>query len=390
MTLVKPQIMVLMMTVAALAVVARAGVVVDLLLLLIAAFMFVRLSSQPYLPGRVRWVLAAFTLLFVYYLTLTLLSPTRTGIVNVIGILITGIVFFYFVQNARRLIEWPGTGAILLLSGCLIGLIGTALGVVSKNTISGIVVYFFLSAGVVWLMRGVSLRRVSFWIFLLLATVGILLGHRLMVGSSLAFLAVVVTLRVLPMSLLRNLVLAVVVGGLFAMIVLYAGLWGFDVRDLDSWFIEYTGRTARSGRQIIWPLIIAFTAESPWVGLGTGMTFSNLYDSDWSAHSYFLQVYMQSGRIGIGCLLLLLFTVWAAIGRPNRSQPIKIYATACFLVLLIHVSFEVFLMQVNLLMGCCAWMMLGLAIGCIRSAESSASYSSFIPRPGPVLPAEQT
>lgn len=378
MVITRTQGTILLVTVAGLATIARTGLLVDLLLLMTAGLMLIPLVSRPRLAGRLRWVLAAFGLLFSLYLMLTVLDPSRTGIVNVIGIAITGIVFFYFAQNAERLVAAPGTARLLLASGVIIALAGVGLDAVKKNTISGIAAYFFLSAGVVWVARGVHLRRVALWMFLLLSALGLLLGHRLMAGAALLLWLVIFVMYSVPLRMVRTLILGSLVAGIFGMIVLYAGLWGFDIRDLDAFFIEYTGRTARSGRQIIWPVIIAFVSQSPWFGLGTDATFSSLYDSKWSAHSYFLQIYLQSGIVGIGCLLALLGSIWAAIGRPRRSQPVGVYVTACFAVLLIHISFEVFLMQVNLLMGCCAWMMLGLGVGCIRGAESPAL------RPAPI------
>jgi hypothetical protein len=286
----------------------------------------------------------------------------------VLGIFISGTFFFYFVQNAQRLVQARYSAALLFGAGCLIVLVGVALGLVNKNTISGIATYFFLSAAVIRVAKGGPLIVTVFQTSLLLALLGgLFLDHRLMIGAGLTMLGVVVLLRLIPLAALRNVTLIAVFGGVLLMIVLFAGLWGFDIRDYDTLAIEYTGRTARSGRQIIWPLIISQTAKSPWIGLGTGTTFSDFYDATWSAHSYFLQIYMQAGIIGVTALVLLLFSIWAAIGRPRISQPVSIIATGSFVFLIMHISFEVFLMQVNLLMGCGAWMMLGLCVGSIRN-----------------------
>jgi len=366
MVITKPQGMLLLVALTGLGVVARAGPIVDMLLLLLAGLMLLELLARPQLPERVRWVLFAFVMLFLIYLTLTGLRPSRTGIVNVVGVAISGICFLYFVQTAPRLIAAQGTARILWLSGGLIGLAGVALDMVNKNTISGVVTYFLLAAGVVCCARGVPLRRVSLWMLLALMGLGVAMDHRMIMAVSLVLALVIALLRLLPMRLARNMVLIGLIGGVGLMIALFAGLWGLDIRDLDALFIEYTGRTARSGRQIIWPLIIAATAESPWLGLGTGTTFSQLYDTSWSAHSYYLQIYMQAGLVGVAGLILVLLALWNAIGRPRRSEPLRLYMTGCLVVLILHASFEVFLMQVNLLMGCTAWMMMGLGVGALR------------------------
>lgn len=361
------------MALIAFAVVARTGPVVDLMLLVASGiFLYSLLSGAP-LPSRVRWVLTAFAILFCLYLSLTVARPSRAGITNTMGIIVAGLVFLYFVQNARSLVNARGTASILLICGVATYLLGQALGMVHKNTFSGISAYFVLTAGSVWVMRGVSLGKVTLIVFILLLIMGVLSGHRLMIAAALILVAVIVLTYSIPVRAVRSVLLVVVGCGIAGMIVLFSGLWGFDIKDFDSLFVEYTGRTARSGRQIIWPAILAYAAESPLVGRGTGINFSDLHESDWSAHSYFLQIYLQTGLLGVGSILLVLFAVWAAIGRPQRLHPISVFMTACFLVLLVHISFEVFLMQVNLLMGCCAWMMLGLGIGGIRSTPRAGN-----------------
>ena len=371
MRVAKSQLMVLFMSFTGLAVVARTGPVVDLLLILMSGFMALSLLYGPNLPKRMRAVLPAFTIFFLVYLVLTVLKPSQTGIVNIIGVVISAVVFFYFVVFAQRLIEARHSGNILFACGVSITVIGTVLNLVSKNTISGIACYFFLAAGVVWVAQGMSLwRATTRTALVLIVLLGIIIEHRMMLGAGLCVLLVTLIIRYAPLAIMRNVLLAGGIACIVMMVALFGGLWGLDIQDFDAYFIEYTGRTARSGRQIIWPLIIAFTAESPWIGLSTGMTFSKLYDSHWSAHSYFLQVYMQTGAIGLISVGLLLVSTWSAIGRPSRSKPVRTVATAGFVVLLLHSTFEVFLTQVNLLMGCAAWMMLGLSVGASKAVET--------------------
>lgn len=380
MVITKSQCSVLFMTLIAFAVVARTGPLVDMLLLIASGVFGLSVLLGTSLPNRVRWCLLAFCVLFSLYLILTLVQPSRIGVVNVVGIVVSATVFLYFVQKGPRLVSAPNTAPILLFSGFAVWFVGQALDMVSKNAMSGIAAYFFLAAGAIWVMRGVPLRTVSLVIFALLCALGFVVGHRLMLGAAFVFLTVIIIVYAVPLRAVRFVLLLGVGGGIFGMIVLYSGLWGFDIAIFDAFFIEYTGRTARSGRQIIWPLILAYAAESPWVGRGTGVIFSDLYETNWSAHSYFLQTYLQTGLLGLGSFIFLLLMVWGSIGRPMRSQPITVYMTASFVVLLAHISFEVFLMQVNLLMGCCAWMMLGIGIGCIRaSGETQGTVGRPVP-----------
>lgn len=362
----KSTLMLMLVMVTALATMSRQLLVVDALLLMTAGLTWLTLMTKPRLPARTGPVLLAFVILFSVYLVLTLARPSAEGIKNVFGVIVSGGVFFYFAQNARKIAAAPGALTIMATLTALAYLIGASLGVINKNTVSGISAYLLLGVGVLWVVRSPNPNRAALIIFGLVALVGLVQGHRFMLGAGVLAAAIYLALRYVPLGFVRNLGLVVLVGGIVLFIALYAQLWGLDIRDLDAFFIEYTGRTARSGRQIIWPLIIAFVSQSPLTGLGTGATFGNLYNSEWSAHSYFLQIYLQTGLLGLLALSAVLLTVWRAIGRPRRSDPLGVFLTAAFAVLLLHAAFEVFLMQVNLLMGCSAWMMLGLGVGLLR------------------------
>ena len=370
MLIAKSQVIVFFIALTALATVARAGAVIDLMLVAITALM---LASGLRITSRMQTVLLAFAALFCVYFFFTMINPSRTGIKNIIGIFIAATFLIYFWHNSQNFVNAPYSAALLFGSGFMIIVLGVGQDVVSKNTVSGIATYFFLSAGVVQVARGAPLFRTLAILAVLLVFVGgVALGHRLMIGAAIVLFGIVFLLRVVPLEATRNLTLVGVFGGIIMIIILFSGFWGFDIREYDSLFVEYTGRTSRSGRQIIWPIIISHTSSSPWIGLGTGTNFSSLYDSPWSAHSYFLQTYMQSGLVGITALVLVFLAIWRAIGRPRSSQPGSFLATGCFFVLIIHASFEVFLMQVNLLMGCSAWMMIGLCIGCIQKTVVSS------------------
>jgi hypothetical protein len=374
MTIRKSQLYILMLTLAALAKVVGAGRTEDALLSLAAMTMGVSLILHLQIPQRSRWVVLAFIALFMIYFALTLQAPSSTGIVNVVGIGISGIVFLFFLQNAQLLMLVPRTTSILLGSAALILLVGLGSDMVEKNTISGISAYFVIAAGVSALAKGAPLIRTTLLVCVLVSMIGLVLGHRLMMGAGGVLLITVLALHLVPLEAFRALIIVALIGTIVLFVALFSGMWGLSIRNFDAYFIEYTGRTVLSGRQIIWPVIISATSQSSWFGLGTGATFSDLYDSLWSGHSYFLQIYMQSGLVGLGALGAVLLSLWAAIGRPRRSQPVSIYMTGCFVMVLIHMSFEVFLMQVNLLMGCVVWMLLGLGVGLSRGMQVQALY----------------
>jgi len=375
-----------------LTVVARLGLVVDALLVLMAAAMLLNIVGTAQLPKRIRAVILSFLLLFGFYVIGFLDQPSFVGLVNAIGIGISLLFFVFFAIHGRTLIAFPGTAGILVAGAVLVVVVGAALDLVSKNTISGIAAYFLLTAGLVWVANGKTLFSVTLLIAVLFVFLAFGLGHRLMLGAAVLLMGTVGAVRLVPSESIRTLGLITFVGILFFIIALFAGIGGLSIISYDALIIEYTGRTARSGRDFIWPLIIGATSDSPWIGLGTGTTVSNLFNTDLSAHNYFLQIYMQAGLVGVGLLLLILFSIWRAIGRPQKTKPVTIFATGAFLFVLLHASFEVFLMQVNLLMGCCAWMLLGFGVAQIRQTRAP-DISRPTPIPAvtqPLIPREPT
>lgn len=347
-----------------LAYVARLGTISDALILATALAMAVSLLSAHKLPARARWVMVGFISLLLLYLALTATHVTPGGLKNTVSISVSATVFAYFVSNARKFAASDGTWKVLASIAIFIAVFSPLLDRVEKNTTSGVVAYLLLSAGVLAVARSRRPARTGAIFFFAVGAIAFGFGHRVLAGLGLLAAPTYIILAVFPSRFLRMILLSLAVGGIVFFVALYTGLWGLDARSLDALFVEYSGRNAASGRQIIWPIIMASVAERPWDGLGTGATFASLYpDKPWSAHNYFLQTYLQTGLLGLVSLLFLLLTIWMAIGRPKRSEKHGIYLSVAYVVLLINMAFEVFLMQVSLYIGLSAWMMLGLGIG---------------------------
>ena len=87
-----------------------------------------------------------------------------------------------------------------------------------------------------------------------------------------------------------------------------------------------------------------------------------------SAHNLYLQVGMQTGIFGLGALALLcaslIFNLRVRTGA--RVTPVHCYAAACTIVVLVHNTFEVYLLQNVFVIGCVAWILTGLAAGVVN------------------------
>jgi O-antigen ligase len=339
------------------------GAIENALLLATAAAMFAALARRPVFPVRQMPIIVCFALLFLYYAVLTVMAPGMRGVANTLGVFVSAMFFFFSASRAQRVVSQPDAAWALVGVSIVSLTLGLASGAVAKNSVSGVCAYPILTAGLIWIARGAPPVRTAALVFAAIGAIGVILGHRMMAGVGILAMLVFLTVWFAPAQVARNLVLAALTIGVVLLIGLYARLWGLDIREFDSAIRDVTGRTAASGRHIIWPAIIEAAQESPWTGLGTGKLYSDIALTSFSAHNYFLQIYLQTGFVGVVLLVAVLLAVWRAIGRPQRDAPESIYVSACFAVVLVHSSLEVFLMQANPTIGGGAWIMLGLGVG---------------------------
>lgn len=342
----------------------------DAILVGLATVFALMMLQRPNLHKRVLPVFFSFGAYVLLYLGLTLADPTATGFKNTIGAAVSLVFFFFGVIYARDMAKGPGNAAIFIGTSLLCVMVVNGLTETSKNTISGLSIYLLLAAGALLVHRNPNRNVYAVAIFLVLLFVGLFLNHRMAQGASLIAFGVYFAVILAPFQWFRRLILLGLVCSILLLLALYAGLWGLDIRDFNDEFVALTGRNAASGRQIIWPIILTAVSNSKIFGIGTGTNFSSLYDSSWSAHSFYLQVYMQVGFAGLAVFVLTLLSIWRAIGTPRGAGRASAFATATIVIVILHSSTEVFLTQVNLMIGATAWLALGLTVGLVLQSTS--------------------
>lgn len=357
----------------ALTMVMGLGAIENALLTATAGAMGLAMALNPTLPARTAPVLAAFLWFALLYGALTIADPSFRGVSNTLAIVVSAMFFLFFAQIGRQVAQHAEAAWISLGTAVAAAVIWHAAGATPKNTVSGLCAYPILTAGLIWIARGAPPMRTAIFAFAAIGVMGILFEHRMMAGAGLIGIAAFTAIRIAPLQLTRNIVLGALIACIVLLVALFAGLWGFDIRDIDDLIKETSGRTAESGRQLIWPILFDKVSKSPWIGLGSGILPENLYSTRLSAHNHFLQVYVQTGIIGLSSFIILLALIWRAIGRPRRSEPVGIYLSACFLVLLVHLSLEVFLMQGNPTIGVGAWILFGTGVGILGGGTSNTA-----------------
>ena len=84
-----------------------------------------------------------------------------------------------------------------------------------------------------------------------------------------------------------------------------------------------------------------------------------------SAHNLFLQVGLQTGIPGMAALALLFASLLFGLAAPQggADEPMRCFALAALVTVIMHSAFEVFLLQDNMVVAAIAWLLLGLGAG---------------------------
>ncbi len=87
-----------------------------------------------------------------------------------------------------------------------------------------------------------------------------------------------------------------------------------------------------------------------------------------STHNLFLQVGVQTGIFGLGALALLCVSLIFNLRtrRGKKVTPVQCFAAACTTIILVHNTFEVFLLQNLFTIGCVTWILIGLGAGAVN------------------------
>lgn len=252
------------------------------------------------------------------------------------------------------------------------GLFGTATGSLAKNISGGVMLYFLALLALLAFARG---KRRSGTIVLAYLAMAVTLALVLDFRSLIAYAAVFALAYIGALRLQRRAYWFMGIAG--SALIIVSTIWYFlnittsqIAIDLTRLVSEASGRPATSGREWLWPAIVdAVERTSPWIGLGPGALPRDFLPTTFSAHSYYLQVYMQWGWIGVVVLVCLLVSVWSSLTLSRNS--IGNFGSAVFLMFVAHNSTEVLMFQNGLMAAIPAWCVVGAAIA-FREPEAGA------------------
>ncbi|WP_071460915.1 O-antigen ligase family protein [Bacillus massilinigeriensis] len=148
---------------------------------------------------------------------------------------------------------------------------------------------------------------------------------------------------------------------------------------INDFFLRLTDKPLYSGRERFWGEVFDFGLTSPLLGHRVGipleeyMPHINIYH----VHNQYLQVFVESGFLGLFAFILLLYFIWKSY-QVNLDCHYVQWSACFFLGLLVYQNFEISMFSNMLAIGLIQW--LGISVG-ISKALHHAPAAEGVVRP---------
>lgn len=330
--------------------------------------------------NRVAWPTAWLTVMIgAYAVSNRFEGDPSQGFKHTVILACMAVTFLTFATYGAELIE-SGWGRLVTAGVVVVNIVAIVNGGFPKNATGGALIYVAGIACVAFIYATNS----SGWIPAALLT---LIGIGVAVAYDFRFLLVCTVVFIGAFFCANRMSFGVyrLVGFAVAVSVVFVVIWFFfsvsSERGL-SWQIgrtikEISGHRANSGRDQLWPYIIYTMQENSFVGLGAGTLPRDFMNTTLSAHSYYIQLYLQLGIVGLVMLGCFLLSLWNILARAET--PAGKFGSALFLMFVVHNSTEVIMFQNNALVGVPAWCAIGLAFALERQRSSAAIGGASVP-----------
>ncbi|CAM3924009.1 O-antigen ligase family protein [Mesobacillus zeae] len=169
-----------------------------------------------------------------------------------------------------------------------------------------------------------------------------------------------------------------VLGGNFLFLITYVYLARTQYADtINDLTMKLTSKPFFSGREEFWGDVIDFGLTSPLIGHKVGIQLNEYMPGikNVHVHNQYLQVFVESGFLGLFAFLLLLYFIWKAYQVNLDSHYVQ--WSACFLLgLLIYQNFEISMFSNMLSIGLIQW--LGISIGVSMAIHKDDGIGSYM------------
>lgn len=344
-----------------------AGPVVEALLIATAvAAVVVALLHLNVLP-RLANVLIPFVLLVLVYLIRAFPEFSQLSIKHTMQVCCVCAVFIGGVATNEIMRNGPVTKILVavLAMALLCGVWFPELALLRKNSLGTLTLFGLLSVAYSVLPRKQHLALLLILIIAAMASASFFINGQRTLCATIATAPIVFW----GLSRVRKIRGAWAIVFLAACVALVAGTAIYtretDFTDsLEATMVKHTSRTMNSGRQIIWPAMLEMIEKSPIVGHGSDTLPQEITGLDLSAHNQYLQLILQVGLLGFLPFWAIFCGITLELSKSSSSQVCLLaFALTCLLLTLFINSFEVMLLQNNLVVAYATWFLLGCFTG---------------------------
>ncbi|WP_430790312.1 O-antigen ligase family protein [Virgibacillus flavescens] len=230
----------------------------------------------------------------------------------------------------------------------------------------------------------VAFTYVRKWGRVILA-IGIIMASILVyVTSARAAMLLIITVILSRLILLYS---SKIFSWLFYGVIIYNGLfvlvYGLLARssyfkELNKWSIENFGKNFFSGRQHVWGPAIDYGKDALLLGHKIGIVPKDFIEGTVYVHSHnqFLQIFLESGLVGLLSFLLLLFGIWRVYQKGIDSPTVQ-WSACFFLGIMIYQSVEISLFFNMSSIGLLHWFIISIGMsGVLSYKRKNGSFSN--------------
>lgn len=132
---------------------------------------------------------------------------------------------------------------------------------------------------------------------------------------------------------------------------------------IDAFSTTYLHKSFFSGRQHIWTPSLEYGMDAPFTGHFIGIMPRDYMEGTHyvHAHNQYVQVFLESGFLGLIGLIVMLYIIWRILQKGLESSLVS-WVACFFLGLLFYQSVEISLLSYMEPIGLIQWFILGLGV----------------------------
>lgn len=315
--------------------------------------------------SNIKFVSSCLLIIMVYFIGIanypnkdSIITIAKISMLMIFCILMSS--FDYEKDYYDKMLEF-GIVIYLLMFGLEVLYYGSNLHIIQRNT-AGMLFVIYIYFSMLLYLKNKSLRFIIYSILFFLFIVSN--RARTSVLVTVVFLSVYIFWGIICKNkFIYNLFIIAVFIFIFAFIYFYT--YGENIElfaKLNELSKIYFHKNFFSGRNIIWKNLFEYIKIKPLLGYGAGVVSTDLYpDFEGSTHSFYLQVLIQVGWIGMFLWLLFFKIIWNMFWYDKDNEITRI--SAAFLIgILIQNIFELTFYSNKIAIGIIQWLIIAIGI----------------------------